>query len=197
MLSWIRRLVSPKINCSVTVWVWVFSFLLSCLSASSVFQSQSNFAVASGGNVQAGELKAFIFSSSIKNRLILTYFDAVPIYTKKDILCICLRQSMKAGVSFFWYLSQPLLHIDQTTADFSLISKVVYSTYLWCMITKIHLLYFLQEIKINMLYSVLIWLREMTSIHIVLLANTLGIFRNLWVFLERIIYELWGAVMTV
>lgn len=101
MLSWIRGLVSPKINCSVTVWVWVFSFLLSCLSASSVFQSQSNFAVASGGNVQAGELKAFIFSSSIKNRLILTYFDAVPIYTKKDILCICLRQSMKAGVSFF------------------------------------------------------------------------------------------------
>lgn len=51
--------------------------------------------------MQAGELKAFIFSSSIKNRLILTYFDAVPIYTKKDILCICLRQSMKAGVSFF------------------------------------------------------------------------------------------------
>lgn len=65
------------------------------------------------------------------------------------------------------------------------------------MITKIHLLYFFQEIKINMLYSVLIWLREMTSIHIVLLANTLGIFRNLGVFLERIIYELWGAVMTV
>lgn len=68
-----------------------FSFLLNCLSASSVFQSQSYFAVASGGNVQAGEPEAFIFSSSIKNRLILTYFDAVPVYTKKHTLCICLN----------------------------------------------------------------------------------------------------------